>query len=220
MQGSHTQWKSCERTASAQGQTSAPLRCTLLERWRRECVGITHCWLADCLLVSHWLWSQCRCFYVKLLWKVSLSSYFVCLFVCFVKPSWRFQTTCFLNIFECMNPAQSNVSILSHFLLVMNRVYEGLKSRNDQYCKPGCSYSIFSVSPVLFWHLKHLYRNVIFVSMLARSLFKETIFLVSVNSPFTKTWLQLLLCDRAVLSASEWLDIIHESYVWGVFDRL
>lgn len=80
MQGSHTQWKSCERTASSQGQTSAPLRCTLLERWRRECVRITHCWLADCLLVSHWLWSQCRCFYVKLLWKVSLSSYFVCLF--------------------------------------------------------------------------------------------------------------------------------------------
>lgn len=80
MQGSHTQWKSCERTASAQGQTSVPLRCTLLERLRRECVRITHCWLADCLLVSHWLWSQCRCFYVKLLWKVSLSSYFVCLF--------------------------------------------------------------------------------------------------------------------------------------------
>lgn len=137
MRGSHTLWESCERTASAQGQTSAPLRFTLLETWRRECVRITRCWLAD------WLWSQCRCFYVKLLWKVSLSSYFVCLFC---KTIAAFSDNVLLKHLWMY---ESNVSILSHFLLVMKRIYEGLKSRNDQYCKPGCSCSIFTVCPVL-----------------------------------------------------------------------
>lgn len=173
MQGSHTQWKSCERTASSQGQTSAPLRCTLLERWRRECVRITHCWLADCLLVSHWLWSQCRCFYVKLLWKVSLSSYFVCLFC---KTIMAFSDNVLLRHLWMYESCTVKCVYFKPFLLEMNRIYEGLKSSNDQHCKPGCSYSIFTVCPVLFWHLKHLYRNVIFVSMLARPLFKETFF--------------------------------------------